>query len=89
MALVDDVQAARTAITEGFDGYADLPAYRAMFDREGVANAGDLAIVGDAKTLKEYLDRLAAIGVTDFMASPQSAGEDAVDRTIDFLTAQF
>ena len=59
-----------------------------FFDREGVTSAADVAIVGDAAVLKESLNRLADIGVTDFMASPSPAGEDAVERTIDFLTAQ-
>ena len=88
IALVNDVEGARVAIAEDFAGYTDLPSYRAMFDREGVANAGDVAIVGDAAVLKESLNRLADIGVTDFMASPAPAGEDAVNRTMDFLTAQ-
>ena len=88
MALVDDVEGARAAIAEDWAGYADLPSYSAMFHREGVTDAGDLAIVGDANVLKEHLDRMTAIGVTDFMASPQSAGEGAVDRTIEFLAAQ-
>jgi F420-dependent oxidoreductase-like protein len=88
IALVNDVEGARSAIAEQFTAYSDLPSYRAMFDREGVTSAADVAIVGDAAVLKESLNRLADIGVTDFMASPVPAGEDAVDRTIDFLTAQ-
>jgi F420-dependent oxidoreductase-like protein len=88
IALVNDVEGARASIAEDFAGYVDLPSYRAMFNREGVADAAGVAIVGDAALLKESLNRLADIGVTDFMASPTPAGEDAVDRTIDFLTAQ-
>jgi hypothetical protein len=55
---------------------------------KGEKGAADVAIVGNAAVLKESLNRLADIGVTDFMAGPVPAGEDAVDRTIDFLTAQ-
>ncbi len=88
MALVNDVESARAAIAKDFAGYADLPSYRAMFDQEGVTDAAGVAIVGDAAVLKESLNRLADIGVTDFMANPAAGGEDAIDRTIDFLTAQ-
>jgi F420-dependent oxidoreductase-like protein len=88
IALVNDVERARSVISEQYAAYGETPTYRAMFDREGVSGAGDIAMVGDAAALKESLNRLADIGVTDFMAGPVSAGEDAVDRTIDFLTAQ-
>jgi alkanesulfonate monooxygenase SsuD/methylene tetrahydromethanopterin reductase-like flavin-dependent oxidoreductase (luciferase family) len=88
IALVDDVEGARATIAKDYAGYLDLPSYRAMFEREGVKGAGDIAIVGDSTELTESLSHLADIGVTDFMVSPTPAGEDAVDRTIDFLTAQ-
>lgn len=88
IALVDNIEGARTAVAEQFSIYGSLPSYRKMFDREGVTGAADIAILGDAAFLKETLNRLADIGVTDFMANPVSANEDAVDRTVDFLTAQ-
>ncbi len=88
IALVEDVNTARSAIADEFAGYLDLPSYRAMFDREGVTGAGDIAIVGDASVLEKTLYRLRDVGVTDFMARVSSAGEDAYARTIDFLTTQ-
>jgi F420-dependent oxidoreductase-like protein len=87
-ALVSDVEGARAAIAEQFTAYGDLPSYRAMFDREGVTGAADVAIVGNAAVLKETLNRLVDIGVTELMAVLVHAGEDAGDRTLDFLTAQ-
>jgi 5,10-methylenetetrahydromethanopterin reductase len=86
IALVSDVAAARESIAQQYAFYGDLPSYRAMFEREGVANAGEIAIVGDETALGRALDHLADIGVTDFVASLVPAGENAVDRTIDFLT---
>jgi hypothetical protein len=86
--LVNDVECARASITQQFEAYRNLPSYRAMFDREGVTDAAGVAMLGDAAVLKEYLNRLADIGVTDLLANPVSANEDAIDRTIDFLTAQ-
>lgn len=88
IALVDDIEGARFAVAEEFSLYASLPSYRNMFDLEGVTGAADVAILGDAASLKATLNRLADMGVTDFVADPVSANENAVDRTIDFLTAQ-
>ncbi len=88
IALVNDVEGARAAIIEKWAGYGNLSSYRAMFDREGVTDAADVAIVGDVTVLKEALSRLTDIGVTDFMADLAPTDEGAVDRTIDFLTAQ-
>jgi len=88
IALVDDVEGARVAIAEQFSLYGSLPSYRKMFDLEGAMGAADVAILGDAISLKATLNRLEDIGVTDFVADPVAANENAVDRTIDFLTAQ-
>jgi len=88
IALVNDVNSARAAISEQYAGYTDLPSYRAMFDREGVKGPADVAIVGDAALLRSSLHRLEEIGVTDFIASLTPAGEDAVERTMDFLATQ-
>jgi F420-dependent oxidoreductase-like protein len=88
IALVDDVDSTRAEIARQHDGYGALPTYHAMLDREGVEGPADVAILGDAKTLKESLNHLARIGVTDFIAGLFSADENAYERTIDFLTAQ-
>lgn len=88
IALVDDVDSTRAEIARQYDGYGTLPTYRAMLDREGVEGPADVAILGDAETLKESLNHLARIGVTDFIAGLFSADENAYERTIDFLTAQ-
>jgi F420-dependent oxidoreductase-like protein len=86
IAIVNDLKGAYAAIAEEFEVHGELPAYKAIFDREGVSNASEMAFVGDAGTLKEKLDHLAAIGVTELIANPVAAGEDAIDRTIDFLS---
>lgn len=86
MALVDDVEGTRAKIAQDYDGYETLPTYRAMLDREGVTGCEDVAILGDADVLKASLERLASIGVTDFIANPVWIGEGTYERTIDFLT---
>ncbi len=64
-----DESAVRAAIGQGLQMYAELPSYRAMFEREGVAGPADLAIVGSADQVTEGIERLAEAGVTDFAAS--------------------
>jgi hypothetical protein len=63
-----------------------LPAYRAVFDREDVSGPGDVSIVGDEAYVRSQLNRLADIGVTEFVGIP--FGDAATqERTVDFLAA--
>jgi F420-dependent oxidoreductase-like protein len=64
--VTDDAGAARARAAEEFSVYGMLPSYRAMLDREGAAGPADVAIVGDAQTVRDAVARLADIGVTDF-----------------------
>jgi len=59
----------RAAIGKGLAMYGQLPSYRAMFAREGVAGPAELAIVGGADEVRDGLHALADAGVTDFAAS--------------------
>ncbi|MDA1074307.1 MAG: TIGR03564 family F420-dependent LLM class oxidoreductase [Proteobacteria bacterium] len=59
----------RGAISKGLSMYGQLPSYRAMFDREGVAGPADIAIVGSRAEVCDAIEGLAAAGVTDFAAS--------------------
>jgi len=88
IALVKDREAALATISEQWAGYADVPSYRAMFDREGVDGAAGVSLVGDVTTLKAALQRLKDIGVTEFVASPVPVEGDTVERTLDFLASQ-
>ena len=88
MALVDDVAAARTTIQQQYGGYGDIPTYGRMLDMEGAARVADIAVVGGETVLRDFLDRLEAMGVTDLMASLAAVDDGAVERTTDFLTAQ-
>ena len=55
-----------------------------MFEREGAAGPGDIALVGDEAALAAALARVRDIGATEFQATPFGDAE-AVDRTIEFL----
>ena len=75
LALTNDVAAARELAGRMFKGYAVLPAYRAMLDREGAAGPAEVAVVGDHDAVGEQLLRLAEAGATDFNAAPIALGE--------------
>jgi 5,10-methylenetetrahydromethanopterin reductase len=75
--VTDDAGAARARAAEEFSVYGMLPSYRAMLDREGAAGPADVAIVGDAKTVRAAVSQLADIGVTDFAPALFGARDDA------------
>lgn len=88
IAISSDPAQAREAASRMFAIYGTLPSYRAMLDREGAAQPGDIALVGDESTLRAALRRLRDAGVTHFAASLFPAEDGAVPRTIEFLTTE-
>lgn len=66
--VTTDVAGARERASKIFAIYGQLPSYRAMLDREGVAGPADIAIVGPASEVTDRIGALAGIGVTDFAA---------------------
>ena len=64
--VTDDEAGARSRAADEFVMYGMLPSYRAMLDREGAAGPADVAIVGNAATVKDAITHLAEIGITDF-----------------------
>ncbi len=83
--LTDDERAAREAVGKIMVHYGQIPSYRAMLDREGVAGPGDIALVGNQRQLDAALDRLAAAGVTDLDAALIPVDDGAEARTLDYL----
>jgi 5,10-methylenetetrahydromethanopterin reductase len=67
--VTDDVDAARGRAAKVFEIYGSLPSYRAMLDREGAEGPADVAVVGDEPAVAGALQRLADVGVTDFLAA--------------------
>ena len=88
IALVSDTDQARSVCSQVFSIYGKLPSYRAMLDREGVAEPGELALVGDEAALRDGLRRYREAGVTDFAPSLFPADPGAVGRTRDFLKSE-
>ena len=79
--VTDDTAAALRLARETFAMYGTLPSYRAMLDREGLAEAGDVAIVGDEATVEARLHEVAAAGVTELAAAILAPDPEAVSRT--------
>ncbi len=88
IAVTDDPDGARTVVGKMLRGYSPIPSYRAMLDREGAAGPEDVAILGDERALDEALDRLEAMGVSDFSASIMSVDPEAEGRTTAYLVSR-
>ncbi len=86
--LTNNVEAVRESISKQLVVYGQLPSYRAMLDKEGVAGPAELALVGDEKTLDASIARLREIGVTDFNAAIMPAEDGAEERTLDYLSSR-
>ena len=63
--VTDDIDAARAQANTDLAIYGQLPSYRAMLDREGAENPGDMVIMGDAQTIRDGLERYKAAGATE------------------------
>jgi len=83
--VTDDEERVRTVISRTLTMYGELPSYKAMFEREGVAEPGDLALVGSASRVSELVAELAEAGVTDYAASEFTTNEQERDQTRDLL----
>jgi F420-dependent oxidoreductase-like protein len=82
--VTNDVEAVRARIGTDFALAAQVPEYRAMFEREGVTGAQDVAIVGDEDSVAKQIDQLRDAGVTEFIAAPYGTREEQ-SRTTQML----
>jgi 5,10-methylenetetrahydromethanopterin reductase len=79
--VTNDAEKVRALIDKQLSMYGQLPSYRAMFDREGVAGPGEVALVGDEDAVLKRIDDLRAAGVTDFAPSEFAPSADERTRT--------
>ena len=77
IAVTTKVDEAKSAASQNFAIYGQLPSYRAVLDVEGAADASGVAILGDEAEVTRQLRHLAEAGVTDFNASPYPVPGDA------------
>ena len=87
VAVTDDVDAAKERAARVFAVYGHLPSYRKMMDREGAEGPADVALIGDEATVRAGIERMAAAGVTDFVAVPFFTQGPEVDATRALLTS--
>ncbi len=78
--VTDDPDGARARANRVFAIYGQLPSYRAMLDKEGAEQPGDIALAGDENAVAAQITALAEAGVTDFVAAEYSRGDEA-ERT--------
>src|SRR6266478_3847945 len=64
--------------------HGQLPSYKAMLDREGVAGPAEVAVVGSESEVEHQLTAIEAAGATDFNASVFGSAEDQ-QRTFNLL----
>lgn len=86
--VTDNAAAARTSAAAGFVIYGQLPNYKRMLDREGVAGPADVAIVGTEAEVERQIRSVASAGATDYLAPIFPSGPDpmtSVTRTRDLL----
>ena len=76
--VTDDPDGARVRANRVLAIYGQLPSYRAMLDREGAAQPGDVVLTGDEDAVAAQIGELEEAGVTDFVAVEYSRGEDQV-----------
>ena len=86
--LTSNAEAAKQHVAEKLAMYSHMPSYRKMLDIEGSESPDDLALIGDEKVLDAGLDRLRALGVSDFEASIVSIEDGAEERTLQYLESR-
>ena len=71
--VTDDKDAARERIAKALAIYPTLPSYKAMLDKEGVANPADIGLIGSRGRGARRHRATPKVGVTDFAASEMPA----------------
>jgi 5,10-methylenetetrahydromethanopterin reductase len=77
--VTDDEAAARERAASQFQMYGFLPSYRAMLDREGAVGPADVALVGDAATVRAGIEGIFEAGATEFVAVPYANREATLE----------
>jgi 5,10-methylenetetrahydromethanopterin reductase len=83
--VTSDTEAAAAWVDRAFAIYPGLPSYKAMLDKEGAERPSDIALLGDEDAVVSAIERLAAAGATDFVASISGSREER-DRTFAVLS---
>lgn len=87
LCVTDNEAEVRSRISKTLSMYGQLPSYQAMFEREGVSEPGELALIGDENQVQDRIAELADAGVTDYAASEFTTNADEAERTRAVLKA--
>lgn len=85
IAVTDDPDAAHAHSVEQSALYRDLPAYRAMLDREGVDSPADLMIRGSDEQVMAGLRRYVDAGATELRIAVSNVDQATEARSREFL----
>ena len=81
--ITSDLDIAEEYAKRDFGFYGDLPSYRAMLEREGLANSWDIALSGSFEEVAEGLQKYSDSGGTQVVAAvygPDEAREQTVSE---------
>ena len=81
--ITSDLDIAEEYAKRDFGFYGDLPSYRAMLEREGLANSWDIALSGSFEEVAEGLEKYADSGGTQVVAAvygPDETREQTVSE---------
>ena len=81
--ITSDLDIAEENAKRDFGFYGDLPSYRAMLEREGLANSWDIALSGSFEEVAEGLQKYSDSGGTQVVAAvygPDEAREQTVSE---------
>lgn len=84
-AVTDDEASVRERAANAFVIYGGLPSYRAMLDREGAEGPADVAIVGDAASVRAQIEGVFAQGATDFVLVPFAERERTLEAVAELI----
>ncbi|MBT5850722.1 MAG: LLM class flavin-dependent oxidoreductase, partial [Acidimicrobiaceae bacterium] len=76
--VTDDPVGAREKAAVNLAIYGQLPSYRAMLDREGMAGPGEMVLAGDLDTIRAGLEEYRDAGVDEVALNVLGSG-DAVE----------
>lgn len=81
--VTSDVDGVRARFAEQLSVAGQLPAYRAMLDRQGLAGPEEVAVLGGEAVVERSLRRFVAAGATELVAVPfGTAAEQARTREV-------
>jgi 5,10-methylenetetrahydromethanopterin reductase len=85
VSVTADVEGTKELVNKVFAIYPNLPSYKAMLDMEGAQAAADIGFVGDEDSVIASIEKLAAAGATDYVASIVGTKEEQ-ERTFALLS---